>query len=74
MKNAFNFHPEPVHNFTPAQAVIIILRNVRRQSPATRARWATSKNDTLARRAAKRVLIRDWLEAAAIQQRRTPKA
>lgn len=72
--NPLNFHPEPAHNFSRQETVAIILRNVRRQSPATRARWASRETDNEARTQAKRIVIQQWLEEAAIQQRRASKA
>jgi len=64
MNQPFDFQPRPAHPFSRAQVISIILRNVRRQKPATRALWANSKNDSESRTQAKRILIRQWVEEA----------
>ena len=49
-----------------------ILSNIRRQSPATRARWAESSRNNPHRRQTKRLVIRQWLESRVTVSALTP--
>lgn len=49
---------------TDMHTVFFILGKIRQQKPKTRARWKSRRNDNEARRQAKRIVIRQWIDEA----------